>query len=378
MSSLLTEPGRTVRLGASDLRHVVLAARTGLRWSARRRLAAAMNVALHAAGLPHARARAGAEGITVALTVRTSEPEAAELVAGLTRWRSSLAATPIPPRLPPTSPAELVTALTFDDGADDPAEGELRDALSSLALDVVVAGPMDDLGLDALRDQVARALATGRPDRAVPPPEQPAPPAPTGRRWARVSVGPAWVRWYRHLPPPADDTEHLARSLANIAFGGIQRSPFQELVRRQHGLSYAPQSSLTRLDGRHVLALDVPTAPGREDACDEVVAAALAEFAASPLSGQTLREAATYLLGRTVVDRDSLQGSAEERAAVLAGTMPGLFSTEPTADELCALARPDRAAGLARTIYQPAGFDALVVSPARPADAGPDRKWVEL
>ncbi|ORM37893.1 insulinase family protein [Williamsia sp. 1135] len=369
----------TLRRGGTDLLYVALVARPAVDWADRTRLARAMTLALHEAGVRSGRAVAGPEGIVVTCTTRAREPDIDIVAEALAAWRERLHAAPVSGPQPPTSPAELITALTFDCVADDsgsPDDGLLAALLPMLTFDVVVSGGGGDDELRAARDKICRAVTDAvddqpplarREESVVPVPE----PSAT-RQWARVPVRSSWIRWFRFLTPPADQSEQLARSLVNVAFGGVHGSLLVDLVRRQHGLSYSPQSTLLRRDGRHLLVIDVQTTPGNEDSCDEAIRTALEKFSAEPLSDSTMLAAASYLRGRTIVDRDHMQGAADERAAVLEGSLPCALDTNRTAADLCTGA----GAAISRTLhdlYRPNGFHALVMSP-NPSSG----KWVEL
>ncbi|WP_207843732.1 insulinase family protein [Williamsia soli] len=369
------------RRGGTDLLYVALVARPAVDWADRTRLARAMTLALHEVGLHAGRAVAGPEGIVVTCTSRAREWDIDILATSLTTWRERLHSTPVAGAQPPTSPAELITALTFDsvdDSAGPQREGRLAALLPTLVFDVVVSGGGNTGDLDAARDKICRALSTGvddqpplaRPEESAAPETIPEPVA--TRRWARVPVRSSWVRWYRFLTPPADGSEQLARSLVNVAFGGVHGSLLVDLVRRERGLSYSPQSTLLHRDGRHLLVIDVQTTPGDESSCDAAIRTALETFSAEPLSDSTMLAAASYLRGRTIVDRDHMQGAADERAAVLEGSLPSALDTSRTPAELCASA----GTAISRTLhdlYRPTGFHALVMSP-NPCNG----KWVEL
>jgi hypothetical protein len=374
--------------GGTDLMYVSLVARPGVDWSARSRLARTLNHGLAEAGVHSAHAHAGPEGIFVTMTGRSSRPAIDDLTDRLGRWRNNLNHTTVAPPSPPTSPAELVTALTFDTdnrGVGTPGDDELASILTSLTFDVVVGGGSgtDDLG--NARDKIHGVVNCGAHPSGMIVPRVHLHPGQTSRRWAQVPVISSWVRWYRFVDAPRDDSERLARSLVNVAFGGVYGSHLVDYVRRQQGLSYSPQSTLLQRDGQHVLVIDVQTTPGDEEACDAAVHTALSEFSKNPLSvvdplpsqepeiSEKVLAAARYLLGRTIVDQDSLQSAVDERAAVIEGSLPTALDTTVTPEHLCAQAGPGALEHTLRNLYQPTGFNALVISP-KPCTG----KWDEL
>lgn len=367
----------TLHRGGTDLLYVSLIARPAVDWPDRARLARTMTQALHEAGISAAHAHAGPEGLVVTCTGRARLPDIDDLTRSLTAWRSRLGTTPVCAARPPTSPAELITALTFDGIAcrREPSEDRhLSALLRTMHFDVVVSGGRDADDLRRARVAICRALDTAAVEQSgVADARTPAAPDPTvSRRWARVPMRSSWIRWYRFLSPPADESEQLARSLANVAFGGVHGSLLVDLVRRQRGLSYSPQSTLLRRDGLHLLVIDVQTTAGDEDLCDAAIKTALEQFSSTRLSDDRVRAAARYLVGRTLVDRDSMQGAADERAAVFEGSLSSALDSSWTADDLCVAAGASLSPQI-HDLYRPTEFSALVMSP-NPGTG----KWVEL
>ena len=535
VTGLLTED--VLVRGNTDLMYVSLVTTPAVGWGARSRLARTLTEGLHRAGIVSGRAHAGSEGIFVTATWRTDPRAVDELVSRLQTWRNTFDDNMIAPASPPTSPAELITALTFDAHDEtDPTEGELTSILTTLSFDVVVGGGDCESALRSARDRICDAANTAvengvkpkresgrrtprRPDvptrrwaqvpvrsswvrwyRFIDPPTDPGerlarslvnvafggvygshlvdcvrrqrglsyspqstllqrdgrhllvvdvqttrgdenacdahdetdptegeltsilttlsfdvvvgggdcesalrsardricdaantavengvkpkresgrrtprrPDVPT-RRWAQVPVRSSWVRWYRFIDPPTDPGERLARSLVNVAFGGVYGSHLVDCVRRQRGLSYSPQSTLLQRDGRHLLVVDVQTTRGDENACDDAIRTALDQFAHRKLTRHRMVDAARYLIGRTIVDRDSLQSAVDERAALYEGSLDSALDTTGSPEDLVARADADTLTRTVETLYAPDGFGAVVLSPDRS-----NGKWVEL
>jgi hypothetical protein len=379
MTSTLTDAGMDVLVrGGTDLMYVSLVARPGLDWSARSRLARTLTHGLAEAGVHSAHAHAGPEGIFVTMTGRSSSPAIDDLTHRLGQWRNRSRHSTVAAPSPPTSPAELVTALTFDSddhGLRALGDDHLASVLQSLTFDVVVGGGAGTRDLGIARDKIHGAVNRGAHPAGTIVPRVAAHPAQTSRRWAQVPVRSSWVRWYRFIDAPSDDAERLARSLVNVAFGGVYGSHLVDYVRRKQGLSYSPQATLLQRDGRHLLVIDVQTTPGDEQACDAAIHTALTEFSTDPLLpaeplsshkpefADKVLAAARYLLGRTIVDRDSLQSAVDERAAVIEGSLPSALDPTVTPEQLCEQAGAGALEHTLHNLYQPAGFNALVISP---------------
>ena len=84
-------------------------------------------------------------------------------------------------------------------------------------------------------------------------------------------------------------------------------------------------------------------------------------------------DAARYLIGRTIVDRDSLQSAVDERAAIYEGSLDSALDTTGSPEDLVARADADTLTRTVETLYAPDGFGAVVLSPDRS-----NGKWVEL
>ena len=376
MTSLLTED--VLVRGNTDLMYVSLVTTPAVGWGARSRLARTLTEGLHRAGIVSGRAHAGSEGIFVTATWRTDPRAVDELVSRLQKWRNMFDDNMIAPASPPTSPAELITALTFDAHDEtDPTEGELTSILTTLSFDVVVGGGDCESALRSARDRICDAANTAVENGVKPKRESgrrtPRRPDVPTRRWAQVPVRSSWVRWYRFIDPPTDPGERLARSLVNVAFGGVYGSHLVDCVRRQRGLSYSPQSTLLQRDGRHLLVVDVQTTRGDENACDDAIRTALDQFAHRKLTRHRMVDAARYLIGRTIVDRDSLQSAVDERAAIYEGSLDSALDTTGSPEDLVARAGADTLTRTVETLYAPDGFGAVVLSPDRS-----NGKWVEL
>ena len=371
---------RVAQFGSTDQVLVQLVIRTGAAEDAtRQRIAELADATLRAAGVRHDCIRTTPIAVVIEVTSRLTGQPATELLAACERWRGLLTSgivLPAPHAGPTRTPADLATALMVASPTNAEARSDevCHEVLTQADLVVFISGGgadhSDDSALTTCHSLLSAAL---RPARAAAPIRRQASNHQTAwvpqRHWYTVpGMTMPLVRWYRELPPAGSQVGHLARAVANICFGGVFGSQLVDVLRRQRGLSYIPQSSLVRHDGQDFLVIDVPTSPGLEIRCDEAVKDALDDFTRVALADEKIRAGVRYLLGRTLVDRDSLAGILSETVSRFDGSDQWSTSETPSAMGLLDGLDPAIVREQIRNWYRAGGFSALILSGGRPPD----------
>ena len=358
-------------IGATNLAHVRIVFRTRSPRRQRETSAAAMASTLRAARILVDSAGAGESSIFVDVTLRLTPSDISKLVEVLPSLCAANASVGDGPALPPLTPTDLATALIFDVGSNT-AGGGVNWSESDMPVQVFlsVSADEDATFVASLRERILGALQQEKVGEYAS--EQFENPGRVARQWVYLpGTETAHVRWYRFLTPPESSEEQLARSLANVLFGGVYHSQLVRRLRDQRALSYSPSSSLMSRDGRNAVVVDVSTSRGLEDDSDDAIREALDDFVEMDIDDESLHLAKRYLRGRTIVDADSPAGALSLMSA--AWLDPHLPTEHHDLAEHLSRVTLGAVSEAVRSIYRSTEFGALVLSGNEPLE-----KWTAL
>lgn len=349
-------------LGPTDLTSISVVITTQpLSWAGRQEGLALLGAAWADAG---GVVRASPAGFVLELLVHHESADLGMLVNSIGGWRGRIVSADVS-AVPARSLHEIALALNLGERGEQLSAMELARAPAFV---LVTGGRGRDEAasmerLDRLRTELAVAVGgfhefpAGEP-RVSP---DPADSAPTST-WLQIPGLPApFIRWYRLLPDAASAGRAVDRSVANVVFGGGRRSRLPTRLRSELALSYGPTSALTRIGVHDAIVIDVPTSQGLEEEVNTAVAQLLRDTAAFPIAEREFAAAQSHLLGRMVVDFDSVQNANTAAVAALDGSdhWGAKAHAQAVGAELTTL---DRVADAFAEVFSPGYFHSLVLS----------------